>query len=127
MEGVSVDWKALGYGLATFVASWILVAIVASTMAAAGIDAYGGKTIQVMGNLAPVVAGYVAAMKATRRRLVHGIVGGAIGVVPVMVFPMLFADTTYSMYAVLLILTCFALLAALGAVIANHFAKRRAA
>ena len=121
-----MDWKALGYGLATFLTGWALMAIVASAVATTGTNATGYTAFQVMGYLVPVVAGYVAAMISTRRRLVHGVVGGAIGVVPVIFFPMLFADLTYSTYGVLVVVICYTVLAALGAVFGDHVAKRRA-
>jgi|GEM_PF-3220424 len=117
--------KALGYGLATFFGAYALMTLVANVMVDAGVYASGSALIQIMGYLVPVVAGYVAASKAARWRIVHGIVGGSIGIVPMQLTPML-VDPDYTPNGMLVILICFAVLAALGAVFGNHAARRRA-
>ncbi len=87
--GHQMDLKALGYGLAAFLGGWALMTVVAGAMATSGGYASANVLIQVLGYLVPVVAGFVAAKKATQRRIAHGIAGGAIGVVPIILLPML--------------------------------------
>ncbi len=120
-----MDLKALGYGLAAFVAGYVLMTMAASAMATVGMYASGGWLVQVMGYLVPVVAGFVAARKASRRRIVHGVVGGAIGVVPVMLIPMLVVPA-YAPNGLLVILLSYAVLAALGGVFGDHVGRKSA-
>ncbi|MET3929806.1 drug/metabolite transporter (DMT)-like permease [Lysobacter sp. OAE881] len=118
--------KSLGYGIAAFLAAYALMAFFANALVEAGVYASGGVVIQIMGYLVPVFAGYVAASKAPRWRIAHGIVGGSIGIMLAMLAPMLI-DPEYTPSGTLVILVWFAVLAALGAVFGDHVAKKRAA
>lgn len=120
-----MDWRALGYGVAAFFAGHAVMAIAVSVMATVGMYASGGALMQVMSYLVPVVAGFVAARKATRRRVLVGIVGGAIGVVPIVLLPMLVMPD-YSANGMLVIVASYALLAALGAVFGDHLGRKAA-
>ncbi|HZX79213.1 hypothetical protein [Lysobacter sp.] len=117
-----MDWNALGYGVAFF-AGYALMTIAATAIASAGMYRSGGVAIQVMGYLVPVVAAFAAARKATRRRIVHGIAGGAIGVVPIVLLPTLVLPD-YSPSGMLVIFIGYAVLAALGAVFGNHVGRK---
>lgn len=118
-----MDWKALGYGVAAFFAGYALMTIAATAIATAGMYRSAGVAIQVMGYLVPVMAGFVAAKKAKRQRIVHGVVGGVIGVVPIVLLPMLVLPD-YSPEGMLVIVSSCAVLAALGAVFGNHVGRK---
>jgi len=120
-----VSLRAISYGLAAFFGAYALMTLVANVMVDAGVYGDGSGLIQVMGYLVPVVAGYVAARKAAHWRIVHGLVGGSIGIVPMQLTPML-VDPDHTPDGMLVILICFAVLAALGAVFGDHVAKKRA-
>jgi len=120
-----MNLKALGYGLAAFVAAYAVMAFVGSVLVQFGVDAVG-IVVTVLGYLVPVMAGYVGASKAPRWRIAHGIVGGSIGVVPVTLAPMLLDDPAYKPSGIPVILLWFAVFAALGAVFGDHVAKKRA-
>lgn len=120
-----MDWKALGYGVATFFAGHAVMTIAVTVMLTVGMFASGGALAQVMGYLVPVIAGFVAARKATRRRVVVGIVGGAIGVVPMVLLPVLVMPD-YSPNGMFVIVVSYAVLAALGAVFGDHSGRKAA-
>lgn len=123
--GRGVDWKALGYGVAAFVVGYVLLTMWSSVMMTAGGGRSGWVVVQIMGYLMPVVAGFVAARKASRWRIAHGIAGGAIGVVPMTLLPMLLTPEA-SPKGIFIILVSYAVLAALGAIFGNHVGRKAA-
>lgn len=120
-----MNFKALGYGLATFIAGYALMTGVVNELVSAGIYASGYGLVLATGYLVPVVAGFVAAMKAPNRRILHGIVGGAIGIVLVQLISV-FVVPSFTSGGALVIVTTFAVMAALGAVLGDYVAKRKA-
>jgi hypothetical protein len=71
-----LDLKALGYGLATFVVGSGILAILGQWIA--------GQAFVALAVLIPVASGYMSAFYAPSRRLMHGTVGGSIGVLLVL-------------------------------------------
>lgn len=122
-----LDVKAIGYGFATFVACTLLMTL-AGTVAGSKNLPFAGDgrwaAIRIIGYLAPVVAGYVAARKARVDRILNGTIGGSIGVLLVLA-PAL-AIPGYPVRGIPIILAWYAALAALGAILGNHRADRLA-
>ncbi len=99
---------------------YVVLVMVGSTMTAGGSGS--GMLVQIVGNLMPVVAGFVAARRASRWRVAYGIVGGAIGVVPMMLLTMLFIPGASPDGAFIIVLS-YAMLAALGAILGKHIGQ----
>ena len=115
-----LELKAIGYGLAVFVAGYIVMGVV-GTLAVAGGDSpsnLGWIVVTGVGYLVPVAAGFVAAYFASSRRILHGTIGGAVGVL-LMLVPALFAPD-YQISGIPLVIATYAVLASLGAILGNH-------
>lgn len=116
--------KAIGYGLVTFIAGYALMTGIGNALHAAGSYASGYGLLLAMGYLIPAAAGFVSAMKAPGRRILHGIVGGAVGIVPLQVISAFIVPGSTTAGAVVIV-TTFAVMAALGAVFGDFVAKRK--
>ena len=121
-----LDLKAIGYGLAIFVAGYMLMSLIGSGMVAAGDSATrttGWSFLWLLGNALPVVAGYVSACRAPDRRITHGIIGGASGVI-ILLAPILFVPNLPKT-GIPSVVCIYILLAALGAIIGSYRGGRR--
>jgi hypothetical protein len=119
------DLKAIGYGFATFIACTLLMTIAGTIAGSATLPSIGeGRwaTIKIIGYLAPVIAGYVAASKAANQRIINGTIGGSVGVL-LLLAPAL-AVPGYPFWGIPVVLVCYAALASLGAIFGNHRAHR---
>ncbi|GAB2613355.1 hypothetical protein [Novilysobacter erysipheiresistens] len=116
-----LDLKAIGYGFATFIAGWLAMSVIGTGVVNVGpspIGTAGWSLFTVLGYMVPVVAGYVAAYRAPDRRVLHGTIGGAVGVLlfiaPVSLVP------GYSWAGAPVIIASYAVLASLGAILGKH-------
>jgi hypothetical protein len=100
---VRLDFKALGYGLATFVVGHVAMSAIGTVAVGAG-DTSMGKAgwsiLQLAGYLVPVIAGY-AAYQASHRRVPQ-----------------------YPVSGIPLVIVSYGLLAALGAIVGNYRRNR---
>jgi len=120
-----LDWKAIGYGFATFFAGLLAMSVIASVIASTGTPGIGKPSLgylSVLNYFVPVVAGYVAAYRAHSRRILNGTIGGSIGVLlslaPALVIP------GYLLAGIPIIIACYAALASLGAIAGDHRRKK---
>ena len=116
-----LNLKAIGYGFATFIAGSLAMSIVATGIANAGpssVGKSGWTLLTALGYFVPVVAGYVAAYYAPTSRILHGTIGGSIGVLPLLAPALLVPD--YPMAGIPIVIASYAALASLGAIVGNH-------
>jgi hypothetical protein len=116
-----LDPKAIGYGFATFTAGTLLMTIIGTvvgTLEGPHLGKYPLALIKLIGYLAPVVAGYVAAYRAPTQRIFHGTIGGSIGAL-LLLAPALFVPR-YPLWQIPILLACYAALASLGAIFGKH-------
>lgn len=116
-----LNLKAIGYGFAAFIAGTLTMTIIGTGLAnvdPSSIGKAGWSFLTVLGYLVPVVAGYVAAYYAPAKRILHGTIGGSIGVLlllaPAIVVPQ------YPLAGIPIIIVTYAALASLGAIVGNH-------
>ena len=108
-----LDLKAVGYGLATFVAGSAILALLGQWLAA--------QTFVALAALVPAASGYMSAFYAPSRRLMHGTIGGSIGVLVVLALPMLIPGPALPIPA---IMALYLVLACAGAVIGDFMRSR---
>jgi hypothetical protein len=120
-----LDLKAIGYGFATFIACSLLMTLAGTVVGTTTAPSIGGERIaavQIIGYLAPVVAGYVAAVKAADARVLNGTIGGSVG--SLLLLSQALAVPGYQFRGIPIILAYYAALAALGAIFGKHRARR---
>ena len=120
-----LDLKAIGFGFAAFMACTLVMTVAGTAVGGARAPSVGEsqwKLINIIGYLAPVVAGYVAARQASTKRILHGTIGGSVGVL-LLLAPALFVPN-YPFWSIPIILTWYTALASLGAIFGNHRANR---
>ena len=116
-----LDLKAIGYGFAAFMAGTLVMSIVGAGFLSAGpssVGKFGMGWLSVLGYLVPVVGGYVGAYFAPNRRILHGTIGGSIGVL-LLIAPA-FVVPHYPLVGIPIVIACYAALASLGAIVGNH-------
>src|SRR4051812_41652883 len=120
-----LDWKAIGYGFATFIAGMLAMSVIASVMATTGVLGTGKPSLGYLALLSyfvPVIAGYVAAYRAGSNRILNGTIGGSIGVLlslaPAFVIP------GSLLAGIPIIIASYAALASLGAIVGKHWRKK---
>ena len=119
------DLKAIGYGFATFIACTLLMSLAGTTVGSGELPSLSGGRLAIVksiGFLAPVIAGYVAARQALTRRILHGTIGGSIGVL-LLIAPAIFIPA-YQSWGTPFIIAWYAALAYLGAIFGDHRANR---
>lgn len=117
----SLNLKAIGYGFATFVAGTLAMSIIGTGIANVGpssIGKAGWSLLTVVGYLVPVVAGYVAAYFAPAKRILHGTIGGSIGVL--LLLAPAFLIPQYPVAGIPILVAWYAALASLGAIFGNY-------
>ncbi|WP_407352649.1 hypothetical protein [Luteimonas sp. R10] len=115
------DFKAVAYGFGTFVGGCLLVSMLTTAALSpdtSSLDGPAWALVHLGGYLVPVAAGYVAAYSASHGRILHGAVGGALGVV-LLLAPAAFAPD-YPASGIPFVIAIYALLAWLGAIAGNH-------
>ena len=116
-----LNLKAIGYGFAAFVAGALVMSVVGTGIAYVGpssIGQAGWSLLTILGYLVPVAAGYVAAYSASTKRILHGTIGGSIGVL-LLVAPA-FVVPEYPLAGIPVVIASYAALASLGAIVGNH-------
>lgn len=116
-----LELKAIGYGLAVFIAGYVVMNVIGTVAITAGhatSSRLGWVIVTAVGYLVPVVAGFVAAFFASTRRILHGTVGGSIGVL-IMLAPAIFVPN-YPMSGAVVVIATYVVLASLGAIFGNH-------
>ena len=120
---IRLNFKALGYGLATFVTGYAVVWAIGPGEARSDGTTFG-NTIwllrQVFGYFVPVIAGYVAAYHASNNRVINGTLGGGLWII-LFLLPAAFA---HPVPFIPMVVAAYALLAALGAIVANFWCNR---
>lgn len=115
------ELKAIGYGLAVFIGGYLVMSVLGSGVVTLG-QFTSGKPgwllVTVIGYLVPVSAGFVAAFFATVKRIIHGTVGGSIGIF-LMLLPAIFAPD-YSISEAMFVIATYVVLASLGAIVGSH-------
>jgi hypothetical protein len=122
---LQLDLKSIGYGFATFIAGTLIMTLIGTTIGGFTQPPIGKgqlALVKIVGYLAPVVAGYVAAYYAPSQRILHGTIGGSIGAL-LLIAPALLVPN-YQFWGIPIILTFYAALAALGAIGGNYWRKR---
>ena len=119
----SIDFKALGLGVATVAGGYLALAVPA-TIAANLSDPTLSPALFALAKLGvlvvPAVAGYVAAYRARSRRIIHGTVGGLLGVT-LLVCAVAYLLPSYPSRDIPQVIVASAVLASLGAI----FGKRQ--
>ncbi len=121
MTMFSFELKAIGYGLAVFIGGYLVMSVLGSVVIASGqftSGKLGWVLVTVIGYLVPVSAGFVAAFFASAKRILHGTVGGSIGVL-LMLLPAIFVPD-YSMSEAMFVIATYTVLASLGAIVGSH-------
>ena len=116
-----LNLKAIGYGFATFIAGSLTMSVVATSIAIVGPSSSGEagwSLLSLLGYSVPIAAGYVAAYFAPFKRVLHGTIGGAIGVV-LLLAPALLVPQ-YPVAGIPIIVAWYAALASLGAIFGNY-------
>ncbi|TKR29256.1 hypothetical protein FCE95_13910 [Luteimonas gilva] len=85
-----LNLKAIGYGFATFVAGTLVLSIVGTVAVSVGtssIGKSGWSFLAILSYFVPITAGFVAAYFAPAKRVLHGTIGGAVGVLLLLALP----------------------------------------
>jgi hypothetical protein len=118
----SVDLRAIGYGIVTFIVGYLLLGIPTTFVANSAGSALAKPIwllVEIGTAIVPAVAGYVAAYHARSRRIAHGTIGGALGATLFIAgFALFFPG--YPAWGAPVLIALFALIASLGAIIGNH-------
>ena len=118
----SVDLRAIGYGVATFVVGYLLLGIPTTFVANSGGSPLTKPLwlfVEMGATIVPAIAGYISAYHSRSRRIASGTIGGSLGVVLFIAGTAVFASG-YPAWGVPFLVAVFALLACLGAIIGNH-------
>lgn len=120
-----LDLKAISYGVVTFIVTYLCLGGVGvfASHSSGNAQAASWALIQILGIAIPVGAGFVSAYFARDRRVLHGIIGGSIGVLPFAGIAAAFIPF-YPAVSILVVLVIYAVVAALGAIIGNHMRAR---
>ncbi len=116
-----LNLKAIGYGFATFVAGSLAMSIVGtglSNVDPSSIGKAGWSFLSVLGYFVPVAAGFVAAYFAPTKRILHGTIGGSIGVL--LLLAPAFLIPQYPLAGIPLVIAWYVALASLGAIFGNY-------
>jgi hypothetical protein len=84
----SIDLKAIGYGLATFVVGQLLVRLLGAALLGSAI-ATSQITTWILGAtrfIVTVIAGFISAYDAHSCRIMNGTLGGSLGIVLLVIF-----------------------------------------
>ena len=122
---LQLDLKAIGYGFATFIAGTLIMTLIGTTIGGVTQPSIGKgqwALVKIVGYLAPVVAGYVAAYRAPSQRILHGTIGGSVGAL-LLIAPALLVPN-YQFWGIPILLAFDAALAALGAIVGSHRRNR---
>ena len=132
-----LDLKAIGYGLATFVAGHLLVSLigqailgpVVTKLFAAKLSSESYAIVGILGDILlispAVIAGFVSAYKADSHRIINGSIGGVLIVVLLMGFFSSFINTFLGWGPAFLILSAHVVAALIGATMANYWCGKR--
>ena len=116
-----IDLKALGYGIAAFMLGYLALAVSATVAANSppSLARVAWAVVQVGGIVVPGFAGYVCAVRASTRPILHGTIAGSIGIA-VLVCIVAYNFPQYPAWGIPIVVAAFALIAALGAIFGKH-------
>jgi hypothetical protein len=116
-----LNLKAIGYGFATFVGGSLAMSIVGTGILAidpSPIGKGGWSFLSLLGYFVPVVAGFVAAYFAPFKRILHGTIGGSIGIL--LLLAPAFLIPQYPLAGIPIVIAWYVALASLGAIFGNY-------
>lgn len=127
-----IDLKAIGYGLATFVAGHLLVSLLGQTILGPAItklsDTKLSEFFAIVGIVGDIIfispaaiAGFISAYNAHSHRIINGTIGGVLIVVLLMAFFSSFINTFLGWGPAFLILTAHVVAAFIGAATGNYW------
>ncbi|GAB2512926.1 hypothetical protein GCM10027084_28820 [Pseudoxanthomonas sangjuensis] len=123
---LALDIRAIGYGLATFVAGYIVLSI-PTTLVHGSHGTSIGETVwllvQIGALLVPALAGGVGAYFAPARRVVHGALAGTSGML-LLLLAVAFLAPEYPAAGIPFLVALFALVASLGAILGSYIKSR---
>jgi hypothetical protein len=122
----SFDFKAIGYGVATFVVGYMILGIFTTLVA----GSHGSVLAKVLwplvelgGTVLPAIAGYVSAYYSRSRHIINGTIGGSLGMALFLVAVAFFIPA-YPAWGVPFLVAIFALIASLGAIVGNYMRSK---
>jgi uncharacterized membrane protein HdeD (DUF308 family) len=116
-----LDLKAIGYGVAVFTLGWLALAVSATVAANSAplLARVAWAVVQAGVFVVPGIAGYVSALRASTRPILHGSLAGSIGIAVLACIAAGFFPQ-YPAWGIPLVVAIFALVAALGAIFGKH-------
>ena len=118
----TLDFRAIGYGVATFVVGYMILGIF-TTLVANSFGSTLAKAVWVVVKLGatalPAIAGYISAFHSRSKRIMNGTIGGSLGMALFLVGFMAFIPA-YPIWGIPFLIVIFAVIASLGAIVGSH-------